>query len=837
MYTSHDHFKELPGGHESRPANGVPASQTDGSVSDVCHNLGDTYPYSAAEDPQPHLPALSTQTTAEAPWQRLPPLYPDDTIEDERQSTDHLLAGISADRPPFGDPARLTKALAAELRNAMVETRCTAKGDSVLVYLPRDALFKLVTEASVAAVLQDEGMPRDVSQRLAKQICIPSMVMLGGGKKGQNQLSTRRKLFATLVLIYKASAIGGFIDEGILDTHLPLQARRGNGTWFLSLASRPAERLGCCRDWTADDVEMFDLRQWRFLSPFFADMQGVKDAKAKIMHYVLHYKIVPPLHFLSGKESNMDTDMDGGFGTVFRVRFNPHHHNFGPADERENLVLALKKLHSPNRAAFQREVEALKRFSHSGDPHLIKLLWTYEWRDNFYLVFPCAGGNLWDFTEKYANGPELTRDLPRRVWIEWLAGQCYGIAAALARIHGDEVLDPDGKRASGPSANLDPKQQQPPSATSAKKFGRHGDLKPENILWFPPGKQTAGYDKKIGILQVSDLGLSDFHGRCSTSNLPAHMFPMSGTYQAPECLTYNRLGRPYDLWTLGCVYIEFVSWFLLGHERTKSDFSQKRLDDDHNEIKEDTFFKVEADTLPVRASVKQSVLDWVKQLTKHPDCSGFLAEFLAYILSDILLAAPEKRAKSPEVAKRLHEMREKCQNDSSYCLERNKSHAPSRSPTFGSDIIYSNHEGKEVMESLARKGRCLTFPPQPPAVRREPLHRSLSETEETRGSPTSRLPQVQSSPSLLAPLLRPVPARESGVAELPTENASAQQQEVRKEPHRRGDYGTVSGLDGPYAASTPPRSDLPSQEPGEVQERGWGYGLKELCFGSCCLRT
>lgn len=333
VYTSHDHSRELLGGHGLRPTNGVAPSQTDGSVSDVCHNLGDTYPYSAVEDQRLHLPASSTRTTAEAPWQRLPPPSSDDTIEDERQSTDHLLAGISPDRPSLGGPALSTEELATELRKAMVETRCTAKGDGVLVYLPRGALCKLVTEASVAAVLQDEGVSRDLSQTLAKQICIPSTVMLGGGKKGQNQLSTRRKLFATLALISKVRAIGGFIREGIFDTHLPLRKPRADGTSFLSLASRPTEHLNCCKGWTVADAEMFDLHQWHVLSPFFAN----KDAKAKIVHYVLHEKIVPPLHFLNEEELSTDTDMDpeanGGFSTVFRVRFNPDHHNFGPADE------------------------------------------------------------------------------------------------------------------------------------------------------------------------------------------------------------------------------------------------------------------------------------------------------------------------------------------------------------------------------------------------------------------------------------------------------------------------------------------------------------------------
>ncbi|KAL8376853.1 hypothetical protein RB595_007807 [Gaeumannomyces hyphopodioides] len=840
IYTSHDNSHELRGAIGA--TNGAPSSQTEGS--DVCRDLGDNFTYSTVENPQQHLSVSSTRSTPEASWQPLPHPPTDNIIEDERQPTDQLLAGISGDRPSSEAPGLTRLQLEMKLRRAMVTTSLTATKDEMAKYLPRGALSKLVTESSVAAVLQSEGMPRDESEPLAKKICIPSPVKLDGGRKGQNQKSTRRKLFATLVMMSKVKAIGCFIDEGIFDTHLPLH-KTPDGD-FLSLSTRPKEQIDCCKNWSVNDAELFDYHQWPFLSPFFADLERIKDEKAKVMHYVLQPRIVPPLQFpnteVSDPGAEAETEVNGGFSTVFRVKFHPDHHDFGPESERSNLVHALKKLHSPNKPAFHREVEALKRFSHSDDRHLIKLLWTYEWRGSFYLVFPCADGNLWDFTKRYADGPELTQTRPRKVWVRWLAEQCYGVAAALSRIHGADLSSPNGSKASGSSAKLSPLQTL--ADTTGGKYGRHGDLKPENILWFSADNTTAGRDQTIGVLQVSDFGLSDFHSRYSKSGIPANQFLLSGTYQAPESLVSNSLAQSYDIWTLGCVYVQFISWFLLGHEKTKVEFSKKRVDDDdQNLIKEDTFFKVETENgHPVGAVVKKSVLDWIARLTEHRDCSAFLDELLCYILSDMLVAPSQSRATCPQVAKSLHRMLERCKTDLSYCLKRSGSPESPRLPTFMPIIKYSASEQEVVLDSLARKGRRQTFPPEPPT--RCTLLRTLSEPEVQR--PTSHPGQFGSSPpgELFRP---PSPFKGVGVAE-----------EARAEPDRQLDHANVPSRSGDLPAPTLPANEPRRQEQAsgtaanvgptgverdadperyhsrEEQERGWGDKLKHLCISCCC---
>ncbi|EMR64310.1 putative protein kinase domain-containing protein [Eutypa lata UCREL1] len=96
-----------------------------------------------------------------------------------------------------------------------------------------------------------------------------------------------------------------------------------------------------------------------------------------------------------------------------------------------NPYFAVKKLKEDDEEAFKEELESLKRLGSKEQPHLVKLLATYEQKGSYYLIFPWAdGGNLRHLWEKFPK-PNIT--------------------------YQDHVK---------------------------KKHGAHGDLKPENILWF-----------------------------------------------------------------------------------------------------------------------------------------------------------------------------------------------------------------------------------------------------------------------------------------------------------------------------------------------------------------
>lgn len=229
---------------------------------------------------------------------------------------------------------------------------------------------------------------------------------------------------------------------------------------------------------------------------------------------------------------------------------------------------AVKTLVDPTEDAFREEVSSLRRFSHKEHPHLIKLLWTFSRGPDYHLVFPCAKGNLMDFWKENAQPHARNHDHGTALWV---ARQCLGIAEGLCMIHQDT------RRASSGGTN--------------KRHGRHGDLKPENILWFDSDdNQRKGY--KHGVLTISDFGLADFHDTNSKSGINPRLnnVGVSPTYRAPEYDVHEKIAQNYDIWSLACVLLEFLIWYLKGWDEVQK-FSKARTAEHNNPFfPEDTFF-------------------------------------------------------------------------------------------------------------------------------------------------------------------------------------------------------------------------------------------------------
>jgi serine/threonine protein kinase len=136
--------------------------------------------------------------------------------------------------------------------------------------------------------------------------------------------------------------------------------------------------------------------------------------------------------------------------------------------------------------------------------------------------------------------------------------------------------------------NLDVPDTEDLDPTAAyQTHGRHGDLKPKNILWF---REYHDKDPSYqGVLKISDFGLTRFHGPRSYSHINGEAVAVAGTYRAPEHDIRKMISQSYDFWTLGCVFLEFVTWYLLGWEEVDK-FSKSRMEEHISEIKEDVFF-------------------------------------------------------------------------------------------------------------------------------------------------------------------------------------------------------------------------------------------------------
>ncbi|KAI0185411.1 kinase-like domain-containing protein [Xylaria flabelliformis] len=209
------------------------------------------------------------------------------------------------------------------------------------------------------------------------------------------------------------------------------------------------------------------------------------------------------------------------------------------------------------------EVKALKG-ADLEHQHLIRLLFAYEHiGKGFYMVFPLAGGNLNPYWEKN---------------------------------------------------NL----KVPSSETNR---GRHGDIKPSNILWFEDRKHVRG------VLVVSDLTMARFHSIDTIDSTSALDRDLSMTYRPPEIdlNPKSRVSQAFDVRSLGCVFFEFVVWYLVGYNAINHEdgffndqqkclsFRHVRLQDDnsHNGRYDDKFFNTfnakSVDGCDTVAVVKKSV--------------------------------------------------------------------------------------------------------------------------------------------------------------------------------------------------------------------------------------
>lgn len=197
----------------------------------------------------------------------------------------------------------------------------------------------------------------------------------------------------------------------------------------------------------------------------------------------------------------------------------------------------------------------LNRLSPLKNHHIAKLLGAYEvptGRDSFeyFLMFECADATLSEIWKKEIT--EFGHTFSNETIAVWVASQSYGLTKALGQIH-----------------NFKPYRAK--DDTDIKTHGIHGDLKPENILYY---KNWSGVEEPLGILQITDFGLSSFHQTQSAENIALRLG--ANAYRPPEAALVNPLSLSFDTWSLGCLFLEFLTWLVKG-PRGLQEFQSNRL--------------------------------------------------------------------------------------------------------------------------------------------------------------------------------------------------------------------------------------------------------------------
>lgn len=304
------------------------------------------------------------------------------------------------------------------------------------------------------------------------------------------------------------------------------------------------------------------------------------------------------------------------------------------------MAFALKRLHASDKEAFDKELASLIAVKDQRGTHLIKLLTTFSVIEEdggsevFYLLFPWAEGNLWKYWEVHQ--PKNEQD--RISLAPWMAQQCYQLARALLCVHNEREHT---------------LQLYEVSTGKNELYGRHGDVKAENVLYF----------QADGALVLSDFGLGRLHTKYSRSNSNPKALEKSATYRAPEFdLVDGRISRASDVFSLGCMFLEFVTWYLMGYDAVYDAFPDYRMEEDPTYgFESDTFFKVEGDT----ATIKPKVREWMEMLRRHKKATAYTKQFLDTI-EKTLSPHPKDRIPVGKLVRELDVIRETCARDPSY---------------------------------------------------------------------------------------------------------------------------------------------------------------------------
>jgi serine/threonine protein kinase len=270
-----------------------------------------------------------------------------------------------------------------------------------------------------------------------------------------------------------------------------------------------------------------------------------------------------------------------------------------------------------NRGYLERWNLNVRKLRDLNHPHLIRHRVTCEFDDAYYAVFPLAdGGDLlqyWKLSKRTLSTPELAL---------WMLRQMLGLIDALAALH-DRKL-------------------------------RHSNLNPANILVFNSATDP--------ILVIGDVGgyLQD-SSQISLQNSFRATMP---SYEAPEAYVNSQssLSRKVDLWSLGCIFLEFTIWCLWDYDAVTAVRDRRVAPDMHS-----YFFS--NDRVNVHPEAISSMSSLLRDSRVGPDTA--LSRLVVLIQDDLLQVDENRRPKADKVVAKLKSVVKKivanellaCKND------------------------------------------------------------------------------------------------------------------------------------------------------------------------------
>jgi serine/threonine protein kinase len=141
--------------------------------------------------------------------------------------------------------------------------------------------------------------------------------------------------------------------------------------------------------------------------------------------------------------------------------------------------------------------------------------------------------------------------------------------------------------------------------------------------------------------------ITSISGQHANSHLTASR---TGTpdFRPPESMK-GKTSRPYDLWSLGCVYLELIVWFLQGYPSLET-FRKKRRGLAPNGSEDEAFYFTDKDNANSGVQLRRAVVDKISELSSI--CPSDLMPLLDVIPS-LLHIEPKKRPTATSLVQQL----------------------------------------------------------------------------------------------------------------------------------------------------------------------------------------
>ncbi|KAI1270912.1 kinase-like protein [Xylaria sp. FL0933] len=421
-----------------------------------------------------------------------------------------------------------------------------------------------------------------------------------------------KKVLAVLGLCGIEDLFWSLVREGLTDKDLPLvrQGAEKHCQILESSQGKVFKSLSAKRHRIA--VENFLQKQWQVLAPVFTRMG--EDIK-------IDGNVALPFYDVK-KKSALNNKSTVYKGIIHAAHRGPELRNIAEVaikdyTEKEDFVMEKNNL---------LKIQSLKK------KHLIRHVAAIEQGNSFYVIFRWAnGGTLLDF---WKGDPTAVPTRDRQLFV-WCLQQMLGLVDALFALH--------------------------------DKNCRHGDLKPENILHF---KDSTGIGE-FGTLVIADVGISKFHTLATEHRHdPTNTKATTPCYEAPEAVTDRKKprGRRYDMWSVGCMFMEFTIWLLYGYEAIRN-FEERRRENDDPFPHKAPYYE---STGPHTAIVHPVVSHGLKALENDPRCAKGtgLASLVSLIGKDLIVVEPEKRLQAGKLKDRLRGIVERAGKDPCYLMKR-----------------------------------------------------------------------------------------------------------------------------------------------------------------------